>query len=269
MEYKDYRLNTFLKIHSLGRILRFFLCACMVFLTGLQAEPPNPQSILEAWDRELSIPDGFMEWKLREEPPGGLEKRIELYSEKNTNKLFIMNNSSGDPVLKFLSRGGESIHLVTLKNSSLLEKITLESSLHQSIPKTSLTYFDLVGFSLEKNFLVNAVQTYSGKEKKYWKLELKPLFSGLGKVVAYSEQDSLKPYRLDYYTTTGLLFRIVRYSFGNVNIENRGKKETGNFLNSIESFHMDTGKKSGLYLERLVKYPPVPDAIFSRSALDF
>lgn len=253
------------KLRFFGKLIFLFF----ILSYTLPAEPPNPQFILEAWDKEVSAPDGMQEWKLKEEPPGLSETDLVLYSDKNTRKLIIQKNLSGDPIAKFLLQKEEDLFLLSKKNSSVLEKLNLESTLAHILRGTSLTLFDLVGFSLEKNFLVRGIQAYSGKEKQYWKLDLKPLFKGLSGVVLYSEKDSLKPYRLDFISENGSLERIVRVYFGAVEIQNKGKKETGTYLNRIESTNMNSGKKSEISFHKLVVYPPVPPSAFQRNALDF
>lgn len=246
-------------------------CILLFLISGALwgSDLPNPQYLMEKWDNFLINREGVGEWIIGEEHPPGRESKFIQYSGDNGDILFVFIDNRGFPETKYFVRKESRYYRYKKRTESITHSLSLQEATLLNIPRTSLSFFDLIGLSIEKNFIASDLKTYNGKEKKYYKLEIKPIFESYSKLVIYLEIDTLKPYRMDLYDKSGLLLKIIRYYFGMVVLQDKNESRSIEILNKIESTDMQNSKKSYIQLKKITIYPQIPSAIFSDKGLQF
>ncbi len=227
-------------------------------------EVPNPQSLLEKWDSAFVLEEGMYEIQIQGEPPATKEILGSLFINTLQDRHFSLSTPDGDSIQKFFYQEAFRSYHLSYSNQSLLIKLTEMESMKKEIPSASFSYYDISGFFLEKNFLVERIEPYTSAEKKYWKLIVSPIIKNYyKKLYVYIEQETSRPYRIDYLNSEGLLVKILRVRMGKIFVQSKEKKESKEMITEFEMTRMADSKKSFFRFLTLRTYPPVDPRLFT------
>jgi hypothetical protein len=247
--------------------MKSFVFRFLIFLLILplsSQDVPNPQFLLEKWDSTFLLGEGMYEIQIQGEPPATKEIKGFLYANSLQDRLFSFSTPDGVPIQKFLYQEALRSSHISHPNQSLLLKLNESESMKKEIPSTSFSYYDISGFFIEKNFLVERIEPYTSSEKKYWKLIGSPIKKKYyQKLNVYIEQETMLPYRIDYLNPEGLLIKILRVRMGRISVQSKEKKETKEMITEFEMTRMSDSKKSYFRYLSLRTYPSVDPGIFT------
>jgi len=249
-----------------------FSLFCLFFLIpkNIFTQVPNPQSLLERWDRETSLEDGTYTVKIIGEGPALTETDVILFSLGKFERFFIFLNSQGEAVSKFYSDSNNNGLYLSFKNRPNIFKLSMPESIEKEFAETSFSYYELSGFQIEKTFTVENMDTYSTRDRKYWKVNVIPIVKNTyGKLTLYFERDTLNPYRIDFFSQNNILTKILRVRYGKILVESKDKKEEKRFINEYEMTFMENSEKSFVKLISLKKYPLPEKSLFNQKNLTF
>jgi hypothetical protein len=242
----------------------FLFLLCLSTSPLFSQEVPNPQSLLEKWDSVFNLEEGMYEIQIQGEPPASKEINGFLYVNSLQDRHFSLSTPDGVPIQKFIYQEALRSSHLSHPNQSLIIQLTEMESMKREIPSTSFSYYDISGFFLEKNFLVERIEPYTSSEKKYWKLILSPIKKNYyQKLYVYIEQETKLPYRIDYLNPEGLLIKILRVRMGKISVQSKEKKESKEMMTEFEMTRMSDSKKSYFRFITLRTYPSVDPGLFT------
>ena len=242
----------------------------IISVLSLYAEPPNPQSLLEKWDRETSLQDGTYKMKIVGESPVRAETDLFLFSLDKSKRLYQFIDYHGDIVSKLLVDGTTTTMHSSNINKSEIFKFSIQDAVQMDVLDTSFSFFDLGGFSLEKNYKVDKMEEYKAKDAIYYKIEASPLLLGSYKKLSlYFDKTTLNPYRIDFYNDSGSLVKILRVKYGKIPVETAGKKEEKSLISEYEMTRMQNSEKSKVLFLNLRTYPLINSSLFQIKNLNF
>jgi hypothetical protein len=249
--------------------LLFLLIYSITSIT-LHSQTPNPQSLLEKWDKETSLEDGTYSIKIIGEGPALTETDVLLFSKNKHERFFLFLNSEGETKSKFYSDSINNSLYLSLKNKSNIFKLSMPESIEREFPETSFSYYELSGFQIEKTFTVEKIETYSTRDRKYWQINVLPIVKNTyGKLTLYFERDTLNPYRVDFFSHDGILLKILMVRYGKISVETKEKKEEKTIINEYEMTFMENSEKSFVRIINLKTYPLPEKSLFNPKNLVF
>lgn len=248
-----------------------FLLLIINFPTqSIYSQTPNPQSLLEKWDKETSLEDGTYTVKIIGEGPALTETDVILFSKNKHERFFVFLNSEGEAKAKFYSDNVNNSLYLSFKNKSNIFKLSMPESIEKEFPETSFSYYELSGFQIEKTFTVEKMETYSTRDRKYWQINVIPIVKNTyGKLTLYFERDTLNPYRIDFFSHDGILLKILRVRYGKISVETKEKKEERTIINEYEMTYMENSEKSYVRIINLKTYPLPEKSLFNQKNLLF
>jgi hypothetical protein len=136
--------------------------------------------------------------------------------------------------------------------------------------KSSISYYDISGFFIEKNYIVEKMEPYSSKDKKYWKIIVVSINKNFyNKLYVYIDKEKLLPHRIDYFTKDGVLSKILRVRYGKVPVQRKEIQENKEIISEMEMTRMVDSKKSYFKILSLRTFPQIDQGLFSLKNLSF
>jgi hypothetical protein len=248
----------------------YLVCLFILIPKNIFTQTPNPQSLLEKWDRETSLEDGTYTVKIIGEGPALTETDVMLFSHGKLERFFLFLNSQGEAKSKFYSDSNNNALYLSFKNRANIFKLSMPESIEKEFPETSFSYYELSGFQIEKTFTVENIDTYSTRDRKYWKINVVPIVKNTyGKLTLYSERDTLNPYRIDFFSPDNVLTKILRVRYGKISVESKDKKEEKTIINEYEMTFMENSEKSFVKILSLKTHPLPEKSLFNQKNLTF
>jgi hypothetical protein len=231
---------------------------------GFSQEIPNPQSLLEKWDKEFVLEEGLYDIQINDEPPENREKIGLMFANAKNDRMIQLRDNEGSTTHKFLFLEEFKSFYLSIKNKPTLFKMHETDSMSTEVLKTSLSYYDISGFFIEKNFIVEKMESYSSKDRKYWKIIVVSINKNFyNKLYIYVDKDKLQPYRIDYFTKEGSLSKILRVRYGKIPVIRKEIQESKEIISELEMTRMSDSKKSYFKILSLRTFPQVDQGMFS------
>jgi hypothetical protein len=269
MDKKDVILYNFFKK---GVFMKSILMIFTLTIQALQSESqPNPQKLLEVWDKATNWEAGTYSLKITKK--SALNTVMEIDSSLqilDEERFYFVQKVGENPYMKYFTSPIQKTFAYYRKGSPKIEKLSPMDSIDESFENTSFSYYDISGVQIENNFLPDDIEVYESVGKQYWKIQVRPVNKATyGKLFLYLEKDSLKPYRMDYYSRTGVFKKILRYKFSNVPLLDGNSKSEIQILQRLEMTDLNTDEKSTIEVESYRKSPLPDKNLFSIKYLNF
>lgn len=231
---------------------------------GISQDIPNPQSLLEKWDKEFVLEEGLYNIQICGEPPESREANGFMFLNSKNDRMIHIRNTEGDITHKYLFVEEFKKFYLSIKNKPTLFKLTESESMSSEVLKTSISYYDISGFFIEKNYTVEKIEPYSSKDKNYWKIVVVSINKNFyNKLYVYISKEKLLPYRIDYFTKDGVLSKILRVRYGKIPVQGKEIQENKEIISELEMTRMDDSKKSYFKILSLRTFPQVDQGMFS------
>jgi hypothetical protein len=236
----------------------------------LSQEIPNPQALLEKWDKEFVLEEGSYDIQIIDEPPEIREKNGFMFVNAKNDRMIQLRDNEGNTTHKYLFLEEFKKYFLSIKNKPILFKMHETDSMSTEVLKTSFSYYDISGFFTEKNFIVEKMEPYASKDKKYWKIIVVSINKNFyNKLYIYVDKEKLQPYRIDYFTKEGSLSKILRVRYGKIPVQRKEIQESKEIISELEMTRMNDSKKSYFKILSLRTYPQVDQGLFSIKNLSF
>ncbi|MCB1141091.1 MAG: outer membrane lipoprotein-sorting protein [Leptospiraceae bacterium] len=265
-------MNSLLKCLIVPKFIAFALLNLITFSGNQADEGPNAQVLLEKWDSEMKLEKGtyFLRISKKQGTTTIMEADSTLMVGDEQKRFYFFSKPGEEAHLKFFASNTEKVLAVLKRGSSRIEKLSPMDSVEQTAQGTSFSYYDLSGVQLEANYTVDTVETYESVDKQYWKVHIRPLNKATyGKLLVYLEKETLQPYRIDYFSRTGIMKKILRVRYGKVSVDDQKQKSEKEIVKKLEMTDFENDEKSIIEIESL-KINPLPDSeLFSIKNLSF
>ena len=236
----------------------------LVSEAGFSQEIPNPQSLLEKWDKEFSLEEGLYNIQIIGEPPESRETNGFMFLNAKNDRMIQLQDSEGNSTQKYLFIEEFKKFYLSIKNKPTIFKLNETDSMSTEVLNSSLSYYDISGSFIEKNYTVEKMEPYSSKDKKYWKIIVVSINKNFyNKLYIYLDKDKLLPYRIDYFTKEGTLSKILRVRYGKINVQRKELQENKEIISELEMTRMKDSKKSYFKILSLRTFPPIDQGLFS------
>ena len=101
----------------------YLVCLFILIPKNIFTQTPNPQSLLEKWDRETSLEDGTYTVKIIGEGPALTETDVMLFSNGKLERFFLFLNSQCEAKSKFYSDSNNNGLYLSFKNRANIFKL--------------------------------------------------------------------------------------------------------------------------------------------------
>jgi hypothetical protein len=231
---------------------------------GFSQEIPNPQSLLEKWDKEFVLEEGLYNIQIYGEPPENRETNGFMFLNSKNDRMIQLRDSEGNSTQKYLFIEEFKKYYLSIKNKPTIFKLNETDSMSTEVLKSSISYYDISGFFIEKNYIVEKMEPYSSKDKKYWKIIVASINKNFyNKLYVYIDKEKLLPYRIDYFTKDGVLSKILRVRYGKVTVQRKEIQENKEIISEMEMTRMVDSKKSYFKILSLRTFPQIDQGLFS------